>query len=57
MNIFCLNTIDRVLRLTFTAAFARILGTYKKGDKFEKDQNFIKEIKRVRKFDRQINNF
>ena len=35
------NTIDRHT-ITFTAAFAQILGTYKKGDKLEKDQNFKK---------------
>ena len=30
------------IRLTFTAAFAQILGTYKKGDKLEKDKNIKK---------------
>ena len=39
-----MNTIDRYvdILLTFTAAFAQILGTYKEGVKLEKDQNLKK---------------
>ena len=44
MNIFLCDydrqTIER--RLTFTTAFARILGTYKKRNKLKKDQNLKK---------------
>ena len=52
MNIFCEYDRQIDIRLTFTAAFARILGTYQKGDELEKDKKKLKGDKHIPKFDR-----